>query len=313
MKDLKVIFMGTPEFAIPILEALIENTEVVLVVSQPDKEVGRKRLLTPSPIKELAQRRGIEVFTPYKIREDYERIVELKPDLIVTCAYGQIIPKILLDLPKYGAINVHGSLLPKLRGGAPIHRAIMEGYKETGITIMFMDEKMDSGDIILQRSTPIEADDTLNTLSEKLKNIGAELLIEAIPSLISGTNKRIVQDESEVTFGHIIKKEDELLDFEKTTREIYNHIRALNPLPGAYLVLGGKVIKVYASRVGSAKGAASTINNVYKDGIGIGTKDGEIIITEIKPEGKNRISVRDYLNGIDKENLKGMVVNDRKN
>ncbi len=312
MKNLKVIFMGTPEFAVPILKTLIENTNVIMVVSQPDKEVGRKRVLTSSPIKTLAAENDIEVFTPHKIREDYEAILEKKPDIIITCAYGQIIPKILLDVPKYGCINVHASLLPKLRGGAPIHRAIMEGHKTTGITIMYMDEKMDSGDIISQKSIEIEDNDTLESLSIKLKTIGAKLLIETLPSIIEGTNDRTKQDEIEVTYGYIIKKEDELIDFDRNTKEIYDHIRGLNPNPGAYFILNDKKIKVYDSKKGNTKGPISTINNIYKDGIGIGTKDGEIILTEIKPEGKNRLNVKDFLNGLDKKKLKGMVVNDRK-
>lgn len=309
MKDLKVVFMGTPEFAVTILEKLIENTEVVMVVSQPDAPVGRKKTLTPSPVKKFAEEKGIEVFTPSKIKENYEQVLNAKPDMIVTCAYGQIIPKELLEIPKYGCINVHASLLPKLRGGAPIHRAIMEGFKETGITIMHMDEHMDSGDIITQEKVTIEDDDTLETLSEKLKTTGANLLIKTIPQIIDNTAPRIKQNEDEVTFGYIIKKEDEHLDFNETTQKIYDQIRALYPNPASYFTMDGKNIKVYKAKKSTAKGTPSTINNIYKDGIGIGTKDGEIILTEIKPEGKNRILVKDYLNGIDKNKLKGSIVN----
>lgn len=310
MKDLRVVFMGTPEFAVPILQSLIAAVKVTMVVSQPDKPVGRKRILTPSPVKELAQKEGIEVFTPTKIREDYSKIIDLKPDLIVTCAYGQIIPKEILDCPKYACINVHASLLPKLRGGAPIHRAIMEGHDKTGITIMYMDERMDSGDIISQREVEISLNDTLDSLSDKLKIVGSELLIETLPSIIDGTAPRQKQNENEVTFGYIIKKEDEKLDFSRTTKEIYNHIRGLNSQPGAYFVMNGKHVKVYASTMGKDKGPIGYINNVYRDGIGIGTLDGEIILTEIKPEGKNRIAVRDYLNGISKDGLLGVKLND---
>lgn len=309
-KNLNVVFMGTPQFAVSILQSLIDVVKVTMVVSQPDKPVGRKKILTPSPVKELAQKEGIEVFTPAKIREDYSKIIDLNPDLIVTCAYGQIIPKEILDCPKYGCINVHASLLPKLRGGAPIHRAIMEGYDETGITIMYMDERMDSGDIISQREVEIALDDTLDSLSDKLKTVGSELLIETLPSIIDGTASRQKQNENEVTFGYIIKKEDEKLDFSRTTKEIYDHIRGLNSQPGAYFVMNGKHVKVYASTMGKAKGPIGCINNVYKDGLGIGTLDGEIILTEIKPEGKNQISVKDYLNGVSKEDLLGLRLND---
>lgn len=309
MKDLKVVFMGTPEFAVTILDKLIKNTEVVMVVSQPDALVGRKKILTSSPVKKFAEEKGIEVFTPSKIRENYEHILNSKPDMIVTCAYGQIIPKELLDTPKYGCINVHASLLPKLRGGAPIHHAIMEGLKETGITIMYMDEHMDSGDIITQEKVIIEDDDTLETLSDKLKTVGANLLIETIPKIIDNTAPRIKQTEEDVSFGYIIKKEDELLNFNDTTQKVYDQIRALYPNPASYFIMDGKTVKVYKAKKGEAKGTPSTINNIYKDGIGIGTKDGEIILTEIKPEGKNRILVKDYLNGVDKNKLKGLVVN----
>lgn len=305
MKDLRVVFMGTPVFARTILESLIKETNVILVVSQPDALVGRKKILTPSPVKEYALNNSIEVFTPNKIREDYNKIIELKPDIIITCAYGQIIPKKLLDLPKYGCINVHASLLPKLRGGAPIHHAIIDGLDKTGITIMYMDEHMDSGDIISQKETKIEDNDTLDSLSERLQIIGKELLIETLPSIIDGTNNRIKQNDNEVTFGYIIKKEDEHIDFNKTSKEIYNQIRGLNSNPGAYFILNNEVIKVYESRIGEAKGSVSTINNIYKDGIGIGTKDGEIILTMIKPAGKNIIDVKSYLNGVKKENLLG--------
>ncbi len=309
MKDVRVVFMGTPEFAVPILSALVEHTNVVLVVSQPDKPVGRKHVITPSPVKTFAQEAGIEVVTPSKIREEYEAVLEAKPDMIVTCAYGQIIPSAILEAPRLGCINVHASLLPKLRGGAPIHRAILEGYEKTGITIMYMDEHMDSGDIISQREVAILESDTLDSLSAKLMKVGSELLIETLPSIVKGTNARIKQSESEVTFGYIIKKEDEVLDFTRTSWEVYNKIRGLNSAPGAYFEMNGKKVKVYASRIGTSKGPVSTINNLYEDGIGIGTQDGEIIVTEIKPEGKNRVLVRDYLNGVKRESLLGVKLN----
>jgi len=311
MDNLRVVFMGTPEFAKTVLEKLIDVTNVVLVVSQPDSVVGRKKELTPSPVKECASRHNIEVFTPNKIRDDYQRIIDVLPDIIITCAYGQIIPKVLLNLPKLGAINVHASLLPKLRGGAPIHHAIIDGEKKTGITIMYMDEHMDSGNIISQSIVDITLEDTLDTLSHKLSQKGASLLIDTLPSIIEGTNDSIKQNESEVTFGYVITKDDEKLDFSKTTLEIYNRIRGLNSNPGAFFILNGEVIKVYEARMGNASGKISCINNIYKDGIGIGTKDGEIILTKIKPAGKKIMSVRDYLNGVKKENLLGVMCNER--
>lgn len=313
MKDLKVVFMGTPEFAKHVLEKLIEEVNVILVVSQPDAPVGRKKVMTASPVKELAIKNNIEIFTPTKIKEDYNRVLEVNPDIIITCAYGQIIPKILLDAPRLGCINVHASLLPELRGGAPIHRAIMNGLDKTGITIMYMDEHMDSGDIISQTSTKIEEQDTTETLSIKLMNIGADLLLKTLPSIINGTNERIKQDENKVTFAPIIKKTDEFIDFNKTAREIYNQIRALNPNPGAYFIMKNMTIKVYETTTGTKSGLPGEIIEVYKDGIGVATKDGEIILKVIKPEGKNKIPVKDFLNGIDKKELKGMKLNDREN
>ena len=204
---MKVIFMGTPDFAVPVLEGLIENYEVILVVSQPDKKVGRKQELKNTPIKEVALKHNIPVFQPVKIREDYQEIIDLNPDIIVTCAYGQIIPKAILDCPKLGCINVHASLLPKLRGGAPIHKAIIDGYKTTGITIMYMDVKMDDGDIISQKEIDITDDDNLESLHDKLSVLGKELLLETLPSIIDGTNERIKQNEDEVTFAYNIKRE----------------------------------------------------------------------------------------------------------
>ena len=309
MKDTRVVFMGTPEFAVPILESLIEYTDVVLVVSQPDKPVGRKHIITPSPVKKLAMERGIKVITPEKIKDDYQAIEEAHPDLIVTCAYGQIIPKAVLDIPRLGPINVHASLLPKLRGGAPIHRALMEGYDKTGITIMYMDEGMDSGDIISQREVDILPLDTLDTLSVKLKEVGSELLIDTLPSIIEGTNERKKQDADEVTFARIIKKEEELIDFDRPTEEVYNHIRGLSSVPGAYFEMNGKKVKAYSAKLGEGKGEVGVINAVYKNGFGVGTADGEIIITCIKPEGKNKVSVQDYFNGIKKETLLGVKLN----
>jgi len=310
MKNLKVVYMGTPDFAVPILENLINHTDVQLVVSKKDAPVGRKKILTPSPVKTLALRKGIEVFTPDNIKKEYDKIIEINPDIIITCAYGQIIPKILLDLPKFGCINVHASLLPKLRGGAPIHHAIIEGHQKTGITIMYMDEKMDNGDIIKIEETEITKEDTLDSLSERLSKMGSKLLIETLPSIIEGTNERIKQNEEEVTFAPIIKKEDELIDFTKTAEEIYNQVRGLNSNPGAYFKLGEETIKVYETKIGTKQSELGVISTLYKDGIGIGTKSTEIILTKIKPAGKNIVDVKSYLNGKNREELLNRRVNE---
>ncbi len=307
---MKVVFMGTPDFAVPILEGLIENYEVVGVVSQPDRRVGRRQLFEPTPIKKVALEHNILIFQPEKIRNDYENILALEPDIIVTCAYGQIIPKAILDYPRLGCINVHASLLPKLRGGAPIHRAIIEGYDKTGITIMYMDVKMDNGDIISTRETKIEESDNLESLHDRLSIMGRELLLDTMPSIIDGTNNRIKQNEEEVTFGYNIKREEEHIDFSKSSREIFNHIRGLCPVPACFAMLDDNEIKIYDSYIGKSKcndKQCGEIVAIYKDGIGVCTGDGEIVITAIKPFSKKRMLVKDYLNGIDKNSLIGKV------
>lgn len=310
-KNIKVVFMGTPSFAVPILERLIENYHVVLVVCQPDKEKNRKKKIIYPPVKELAIKNNIEVFQPNKIKEDYKKIIELNPDIIITCAYGQIIPKELLEYPKYGCINVHGSLLPKYRGGAPIHWAIINGETETGITIMNMSEKMDAGDIISQKVVPINEDTTLDSLYQEMSYLGADLLEETLPSIIDKTAKRTKQDENEVTFGFNITKEDEKIDFSKTIEEVYNLIRGLCSVPGAYTCLSGKRMKIYR-----AEKIKQEINNhcygeitkVDKESFYVTCKNGYIRVLEIGLEGKKRCNVKDYLNGIDKEKLIGSVL-----
>ena len=310
MKDKRVVFMGTPLFAVPVLENLIENCNVIGVVTQPDKEVGRKKICMPSPIKEVALKNNIKVLQPIKLKNDYNNIISLNPDIIITCAYGQIIPKILLDLPKYKCVNVHASLLPKYRGGAPIQRAIMNGEVKTGITIMYMNEGMDTGDIIDKEELIIGNDDNFDKVSENLSNIGASLLKDVLPNIIKGKVKRIIQDNSEATYAPIIKREDEKLDFNKTSFELHNQIRALSTVPGAYAVLDGKVVKIYSSRISShihPEKANGEIVKIYDDGIGISTEDSELIITDIKVEGKNRVSVKQFLNGKKEEDLLGKV------
>jgi len=309
MNKIRVVFMGTPDFAVPVLEGLIENYNVVGVVSQPDKRVGRKQELVNTATKEVALKHNIPVFQPVKIREEYEEILNLNPDVIVTCAYGQIIPKEILDYPRLGCINVHGSLLPKLRGGAPIHWSIINGYEKTGMTIMYMDVKMDSGDIISQRETIIEDSDNLESLYGRMSLIGRELLLDTLPSIIEGTNNRIKQNEKEVTFGFNIKREEEHIDFNKSCREVFNLIRGLSPIPGANAILEEKEMKIYAAIISEKKpnGKCGEITNIYKNGIGVCCSDGEIILTDIKPFGKKRMDAVSYLNGVDKKNLLGKV------
>lgn len=308
----KVVFMGTPDFAVNILEGLIENYDVIGVVSQPDKKVGRKQILTATPVKKMALEHNIKVFQPRNIKEEYQEILDLKPDIIITCAYGQIIPKEILDTPEYGCINVHASLLPKLRGGAPIHKAIIYGYKKTGVTIMYMDEKMDSGDIISTAETEIKDNDNLETLHDRLSIMGKDLLLKTLPSIFDRTNQRIKQNIEEVTYAYNITREEEHIDFSKTRREIFNQVRGLNPTPGAYCLFNHEVLKVYDTEINSddkvEDKSIGEITTVYKNGIGVKVGDGELIITEIKPFGKKKMLVKDYLNGIKKEELIGKIL-----
>ena len=308
MKNKKVVFMGTPEFSVPVLEMLIENTNVVLVVTQKDAISGRGHNLKASPVKEVALKNNIEVFQPTKIREDYNRILEVNPDIIITCAYGQIIPKELLEAPKYKAINVHASLLPKLRGGSPLHRCLLNDYKETGITIMYMAEGMDDGDIIAQEKIDIKDSDNVLSIHDTLSEMGKNLLLKTLPSIFDNTNKRIKQNEDEVTFAYNIKKEEEKIDFNKTAREVFNQIRGLYPFPGSYTIIEGDIVKVCDSKIGNeVSGKVGEITHLYKDGIGIKCTDKEIIITRVKPSGKKEMTSRDYLNG-KKDNLLGIIL-----
>ncbi len=303
MKDLRVVFMGTPDFAVPVLEKLIANTNVILVVTQPDKEVGRHKILTPTPIKKVAMEHDIPVFQPSKIRNDYTPILEAKPDIIITCAYGQIIPKTLLDLPKLGCINVHASLLPSLRGGAPLHHAIIDGYDTTGVTIMYMDETMDTGDIISSVTYEIKDTDNVGNVHDNLMTLGADLLIETLPSIVAGTNKRIKQDNAKATYAYNISRSDEHLDFTKEGITIDRKVRGLNPWPLANTCFDEEEVKIISGYFIKGKSTPNTINVVTKDSLGIGCSDGIYYVTAIKPSGKKIMDIKSYLNGVDKEKL----------
>lgn len=309
MKDKNVVFMGTPNFSVPVLKMLIENTNVIMVVTQPDKEVGRKKVLQYSPVKKVAMENNIPVFQPKKIKNDYNELANLEIDLIVTCAYGQIIPKEVLNLPKYGCINVHASLLPKYRGSAPIQWAILNGDNKTGITIMYMDEGVDTGNIIAAREIPISNVDTLGTLSDKLSKLGSELLLKTLPAIVEGTNFDIPQNSLLATHTKLIKREDERIDFNQSREAVYNQIRSLNPSPLANTLIDGEEWKIVEARVGSdEKGEIGVIDHVYKDGFGINCADGEIVVTRIKPASKKEMAVRDFFNGYDKNKLLGKKV-----
>ena len=307
MKNLKVVFMGTPEFCVPILEELNKSCTVIGVVTQPDKEVGRKKEIVFSPIKKKAIELGLNVLQPIKIREEYEEVLNLNPDIIITCAYGQIVPEIILNAPKYGCINVHASLLPKLRGGAPIHKAIIYGYEKTGITIMYMDKGMDTGDMISKVEVIIEDSDTAETLHDKLQQVSVPLLMDTLPLIINGTNDRIKQAEKEVTYAYNVSREEEKIDFNKTTKEIYNQIRGLNSWPGAYAILDDKNIKIWSSvkKYNTSDYKPGTIINLDKTGMEVKTNDGSILVTELQVPGKKKMNIKDFINGIKKEDYIG--------
>ena len=313
---MRIVFMGTPDFAVNVLQGLIENykDDIVGVVSQPDKRVGRHQILTNTPVKELALKYDIPVFQPVKIKEDYDDVVSLKPDIIITCAYGQIIPKEVLDAPRLGCINVHASLLPKLRGGAPIHKAIIDDYGVTGVTIMYMDIGMDTGDMISKVEVPILDSDNLESLHDKLSEAGTKLLLDTLPSIIDGTNDREKQDPNEVTYAYNIKREEERIDFNKSCREVFNLIRGLCPIPCSNALFDGKEMKIYSSEIidKKYKGKCGEIVDVNKSGLVVLCNDGAIVIKDIKPFGKKKMDAYSYANGIGKDKLIGKVFNNEK-
>lgn len=290
---MKIIFMGTPEFSVPVLQKLIDNNfEIVMVVTQPDRVQGRKKEIIYSPVKKLALEKNLNVYQPVKIKAELDPILNIGADLIITAAYGQILPKILLD--KIPAINVHGSLLPKYRGGAPIQYAIFDGIDKTGITIMDMALKMDSGDIILKGEVEIKEDDNYETLSKKMSYVGADLLIK----VLKGNYERIKQNEDEVTFAYTLKREDEFLDFYSSNRNVLNHLRGLSPEPGASIKVNNEIYKVY-------KMQKSDIIKTLEDGeifidknrLFIKSFHGITEVLEIQAPGKKRMLVKDFLNG----------------
>lgn len=312
MKETKVIFMGTPEFSLNVLDMLIKNTNVIAVVTQPDKIVGKNKEKSFTPIKKLAMEHNIPVLQPERIRKEYEDVINLKPDLIVTCAYGQIIPEVVLECPRLGCINVHASLLPKLRGGSPLHHAIIDGYDKTGVTIMYMDKGMDTGDIITQSEIDILKTDTVGTIHDKLSILGSELLLKTLPSILAGTNPRIKQDDTLATYCHNITHEEEIIDFNKKSFEIFNQVRGMNPYPVAYFTLENIVYKVYeVDYEETDKFENKVIGEVViqdKNNLVIKASDGLIYLKKIKREGKKLMGIKDYLNG-EKDSLLGLICN----
>jgi len=297
---MNIIFMGTPDFAVPSLKALIDSKyNVVGVVCQPDRPSGRGRKLTSPPVKILAEAESIPVMQPEKIRTDefFKEIKSFKPDLICVTAYGKIIPPNILELPKYGCVNVHASLLPNYRGAAPINWAIINGEKNTGITTMLMDEGMDTGDILLKIEIEIGEDDTSIELSEKLSAIGAELLIETIEKGQNDEIEPIKQNDSEATSAPIIKKDVGRIDWSKSAEEIRNLIRGTQPWPGAFTSYNGKNLKIFKASVNSQGGNPGKV--LVSDGgkLVIGTGQNSLDISELQIEGGKRLKVADFLRG----------------
>lgn len=299
---MNIVFMGTPDFAVSSLESLIEEgINIKAVVTQPDRPVGRKRIITPPPVKELAIKHRIPVYQPQRVREEefLKTLTSLEPDLIIVVAYGQILPKSVLELPKIGCINVHASLLPKYRGAAPVQWAIINGESETGVTTMWMDEGLDTGDMFLQESINIDEDWTSEDLFARLSKLGARVLISTIEHIKSGDFIRIPQEDNKSTYAPMLKKEDGEIDWSKNALEIHNLVRGTNPWPGAYTISQGKKIKIWKTRVYSGgQSRPGIFMGVYEDeGFIVGTGDGLLLIQEVQLAGGRKMKALDYLAG----------------
>ena len=296
---MRIVYMGTPDFAVPALEKLAQSPDytVAAVFTQPDKPKGRKMVMTPPDVKVCAEKLGIPVFQPSSMRseEAYNSLKELNPDVIVVAAYGQILPKAVLDLPKFGCVNIHGSLLPKYRGAAPIQQSVLDGEKVTGVTTMLMDVGLDTGDILLKAETEIGENETAGELFDRLAVLGGELIIETLDKLKKGEITPQKQDESLATHTSKITKDLCPIDFNKTAYEVHNKVRGLNPWPVAVTEIAGKTVKVYSSRVSDMSGAAGTILSLKPFVVACGDKSVELI--EIQPQGKKRMTAQAFLAG----------------
>lgn len=300
---MNIVFMGTPEFAVPSLRALAEHGyRVSACVTQPDRPQGRKKQLMPPPVKKEAERLGIPVLQPERLRrpEAVEALRAYNPDLIVTAAYGQILPKAVLDMPPLGCINVHASLLPKYRGAAPIQYALMNGETETGITIMYMDEGLDTGDMIARRSLPITDADDAGTLFAKLSELGAELLLETLPALAGGKVAAEPQKDEEAVYAPMLTRADERIDWHDSHLQIFNHVRALRPRPGAFTLLGGDVFKIWRCRKLAEAGGQhppGTVIRVEADGFAVQCGSGALFVEEVQPAGRKAMPAGEFLKG----------------
>ncbi len=296
---MRIVYMGTPDFAVPALEKLAQSPDytVAAVFTQPDKPKGRKMVMTPPDVKVCAEKLGIPVFQPSSMRseEAYNSLKELNPDVIVVAAYGQILPQAVLDLPKFGCVNIHGSLLPKYRGAAPIQQSVLDGEKVTGVTTMLMDVGLDTGDILLKAETEIGENETAGELFDRLAVLGGELIVQTLDKLKKGEITPQKQDESLATHTSKITKDLCPIDFNKTAYEVHNKVRGLNPWPVAVTEIAGKTVKVYSSRVSDMSGAAGTILSLKPFVVACGDKSVELI--EIQPQGKKRMTAQAFLAG----------------
>ena len=297
---MKIIFMGTPDFAAASLEALIASRhEIQAVVTQPDKPKGRKGELTPSPVKVVAEGKGIKVYQPLKVRDEefVKTLRTYNPDVMVVVAFGQIIPLSILKMPKYGCVNIHGSLLPKYRGAAPIQWAVLDGEKETGITTILMDEGIDTGDILLKKTIQIDTDETSGSLFDKLMALGAKAILETLDELEKGSLTPIKQGESPTAYAKMLTKAMGLIDFTKSEKELDCFVRGMNPWPSAYTLLAGKTLKLWKVRVVEGSGKAGSVIEIGKESFTIACGEGAIEVLEVQLEGKKRMSAGDFLKG----------------
>jgi methionyl-tRNA formyltransferase len=300
MAQLRLVFMGTPAFACPTLQRLVDHGDDILaVVTQPDRPKGRGQQLTPPPVKSLAAAHGIPVIQTARVRapEFIEAMEELKPDLIVVVAFGQILPKALLDIPHYGCINVHASLLPRYRGAAPINWCIINGETETGVTTMQMDVGLDTGDMLVRKSTPIEPDEDASSLHDRLAVIGAEALAQTLDLLRSGELVPEKQDDSRSCYAPMLKKDDGLIDWNRPPQVIRNLVRGLVPWPGAFTHLDGASLKIYRALSACGSGLPGTVLSAGKDGIEVACQGGSIMVQELQLEGRKRLTAAEFLAG----------------
>ena len=293
---MRILYMGTPDFAVAPLEALCAaGHEICAVLTQPDKPTGRGYKMTPPPVKVAALAHGIPVYQPETLKNNAiaDLLAQVQPELIAVAAYGKILPEYVLNFPKFGCLNVHASLLPKYRGAAPINRCIMEGASETGVTIMYMEKGLDTGDMLLWESTPIRDEDNAESLHDRLAEIGARLLVQTLEQLPHLTP--VKQDDAAHTYAPMLNKSDCRIDFTKSAREVFNQIRGLSPFPGAFTTLEGKMLKVYAAAVADGHGTPGTV--IAGEGLTVACGEGAVRLTSIKPEGKKAMTDSQYLNG----------------